>query len=94
MATVVNRTYHSRHGGLLEITFTVRGVFRNLSRGELIFFHPRGGSAPFLGHENPLKSIDFTGPGGGLSPNSPPPEYASVYSTFNCFTSIPKRSFL
>ena len=24
-----------------------------------------------LGHENPLKSIDFTGPGGGLSPNSP-----------------------
>jgi len=26
-----------------------------------------------LGPENLLKSIDFTGPGGGLSPHSPPP---------------------
>ena len=28
-----------------------------------------------LGPENPLKSIDFTGPGGGLVPIAPP-EYA------------------
>jgi len=29
-----------------------------------------------LGPENPLKSIDFTGPG-GLSPIASPPDYAS-----------------
>jgi len=31
-----------------------------------------------LGPENPLKSIDFTVPGGGgFAPIAPPPEYAS-----------------
>ena len=35
----------------------------------------QGGAQHPLGPENPLKSIDFTGPG-GLSPHSPPPEYA------------------
>jgi len=54
-----------------------RGVFRNLSRGggAYIFSFQWGDQHP-LGNENPLKSIDFTGPGGGVSPNSPP-EYAS-----------------
>ena len=59
-----------------------RGVFRNSSREASIFFSfQRGGAGAQhpLGHENPLKSIDFTGPG-GLSPNSPPPEYASELS--------------
>ena len=32
----------------------------------------QGGAQHPLGHENPLKSIDFIGPGGGLSPKSPP----------------------
>ena len=43
-----------------------RGVFRNLSRGSLnlFSFHVGGGAQHPLGHENPLKSIDFTGPGG------------------------------
>ena len=62
-----------------KVMKAIRGVFRNLSR--LNFFLSRGGlstGAQYpLGHENPLKSIDFTGPGKGLSPNSPPPEYAS-----------------
>jgi len=53
------------------------GVFRNLSRkGLKFFFFPGGGSHP-LGHENPLKSTDFTGPGEGLVPIAPPPEYTS-----------------
>jgi len=51
---------------------TTRSVFRNLSRGGLHFFLPRGGPHHPLGYENPLKSIEFTGQGGGLSPNSPP----------------------
>ena len=45
--------------------------------GAYIFFFPGGGAQQPLGHENPLKSIDFTGPG-GLSPNIPPPEFASA----------------
>ena len=49
-----------------------RGVFRNLFRAGLKFFSFQGAQHP-LGHENPLKSIDFTGPEGGLSPHSPPP---------------------
>ena len=43
----------------------LRGVFRNLSKGgglEMFSFH--GGAKHPLGPENPLKSIDFTGPGG------------------------------
>jgi len=49
-----------------------RGVFRNLSRGGgLNFCISRGDQHP-LGHENPLKSIDFTGPVGGLAPIAPP----------------------
>ena len=51
-----------------------RSVFRNLSRGGLNFLSLL--SQHSLGPENPLKSIDFTGPGGGLSLKSPPPEYA------------------
>jgi len=41
-----------------------RGVLRNLSRGGgLKFFYLSGGGAQHpLGPENPLKSIDFTGP--------------------------------
>ena len=42
-----------------------RGVFRNLFRGGLKFFFSfQGGAQHPLGPENPLKSIDFTGPGG------------------------------
>jgi len=40
-----------------------RGVFRNLSRRGLHFFLSREGAQHSLGPENPLKSIDFTGPG-------------------------------
>ena len=39
-------------------------------QGRIQEFVQEGAQHP-LGHENPLKSIDFTGPG-GLSPNSPP----------------------
>ena len=56
------------------------GVFRSLSKGgglKLFFFFPGEAQHP-LGPENPLKLIDFTGPGGWLSPHSPPPEYVSV----------------
>jgi len=48
-----------------------RGVFRNLSRGLHYFFFP-GEAQHMLGPENPLKSIDFTGPGGGVSPHPLP----------------------
>jgi len=47
-----------------------------LSRGGLKFFLFSGGAQHPLGPENPLKSIDFTGSGGGLAPITPP-EYAS-----------------
>ena len=43
-----------------------------------LLFQGWGAQHP-LGPENSLKSIDFSGPGGGLSPSSPP-EYASGYS--------------
>ena len=50
-----------------------------VQEGGLIFFLSRGAQHT-LGPENPLKSIEFTGPGGGLSRHSPPLiEYASVY---------------
>ena len=49
---------------LLCISIAYRSVFRNLSSGDLNFFL-------FPGALKPLKSIDFTGPG-GLSPHSPP----------------------
>ena len=49
-----------------------RGVFRNLSRGVVKFFSFQGGAQHLLGYENPLKSIDFTGQGGGgLAPIAP-----------------------
>ena len=42
-----------------------RGVFRNLSKGAYNFSLSRGGGAQHqLGSKKPLKSIDFTGPGG------------------------------
>ena len=37
----------------------------------------RGGGQHLLGPEHPQKSIDFTGPEGGLALKAPPPEYAS-----------------
>jgi len=37
----------------------------------LKFFSFQGGARYPLGYENPLKSIDFTGPGGGLAPIAP-----------------------
>ena len=48
------------------------------SLGGLILFNFQGGAQHPLGHENSLKSIDFksidfTGPGGGLAPIAPPP---------------------
>ena len=46
----------------------ILGVFRNLSRGGLKFISLSRGAQHLLGPENPLKSIDFTGPGGELSP--------------------------
>jgi len=58
-----------------------QGVFRNLSRGGLNFLLYRGAQHS-LGHENPLKSIDFAGPeGGGLSPHRPP-LYTPLYLIF------------
>ena len=36
----------------------------------------RGGHSTRWGLKTP-EIIDFTGPGGGLSPHSPPPEYVS-----------------
>ena len=54
------------------------GAYFGICSGGLTFFLLPwgGGSAPFV-PESPLKSIDFTGPGGGLSPHSPHPEYAT-----------------
>jgi len=43
-----------------------------LSWGGLKFYYLSRGAQHPLGPENPLKSIDFTGPG-GLSPQPPPP---------------------
>jgi len=52
----------------------IRGVFRNLSMGgaKIFFSSQEGGAQCPLGPENPLKSIDFVGPGESLSPHSPP----------------------
>ena len=42
---------------------SIRGVFSNLTRGGgLNFYFPGGTQLPF-GPENPMKSIDFNGPG-------------------------------
>ena len=50
-----------------------RGVLMNLSKGGLKFFSlSSGGLCTPWGPENPMKSIDFTGPGGGLAPIAPP----------------------
>ena len=38
---------------------------------------PGGGLSTRWGLKTPLKSIDFTGPRGGLAPIAPPTEYAS-----------------
>ena len=38
---------------------------------------PGWGAQHPVGPKKPLKSMDFTGPGGGLAPMAPPPEYAS-----------------
>ena len=59
----------------------------------------QGGSLNFFfsfqgGDENPLKSIDFTGPGGGLSPHSPPlntPLASLVKSNFAMKYSMEKK---
>ena len=56
--------------------YLAQGRFQEFVQEGLKFFLFPGGAQHPLGPENPLKSLDFTGPG-GLSPNSPPPEYAS-----------------
>ena len=48
---------------------------KDVNQGRIHEFVQGGAQHPF-GHENPLKSIDFTGPGWGLAPIAPP-EYAS-----------------
>ena len=48
-----------------------RSVVRNLSRKGLNFFSFQVGAQQPSGPENSLKTIDFTGPGKGLSPHSP-----------------------
>ena len=54
-----------------------REVLMNLSKGGLKFFSlSSGGLCTPWGPENPMKSIDFTGPGGSLAPIAPP-EYDS-----------------
>ena len=61
----------------ISVALSLRDVFRNLSKGgglKFFLFPGRGTQHP-LGPKNILKAIDFTGPGGGLSPHSPP-EYA------------------
>ena len=52
------------------------GRSQKFARGGLIFFLSRRAQHP-LGPENPLKSIDFTGPGRGGSAPIEPPDYAS-----------------
>ena len=43
----------------------IRGVYSGICLGGLTFFYLSMGRAQHpLGPENPLKSIDFTGPGG------------------------------
>ena len=48
-----------------------QGRIQEFVQGGLNFLSFQGGGGCPLGPENPLKSIDFTGPG-GLSPHSPP----------------------
>ena len=52
---------------MLQFWTVISGVFTNLSRGG------GGGAQLLLVPENPLKSIDFTGPG-GLAPIATPPD--------------------
>jgi len=42
----------------------VTGAYSGICPGGLTFFFFPGGAQHPLGHENPLKSIDFTGLGG------------------------------
>jgi len=58
----------------VKIGFPARGIQEFVRRGfnYLFIFPGEGGAQHPLGPESPLKSIDFTGPG-GLSPHSPPP---------------------
>ena len=48
-----------------------QGRIQEFVQGGLHFFLFPGGAQHPLGPENPLKSIDFTGPG-GLAPLAPP----------------------
>ena len=43
----------------------VQGRIQEFVQGGLKFFAFQGGAQHPLGHENPQKLIDFTGPGGG-----------------------------
>ena len=47
------------------------GAYSGICLGGLKFFYLSRGAMHPLGPENPLKSIDFTGPG-GLTPIAPP----------------------
>ena len=64
--------------GLCDLVIA-QGRIQEFVQGGLNFLSFLGGGAqlPF-GPENPLKSIDFIGPGRGLAPIAPPPEYAPV----------------
>jgi len=55
--------YENHLDGWRDIALN-RGIFRNLSKGGFNFFLFPGGAQHLLGPENPLKSIDFTSPGG------------------------------
>ena len=74
----------------------VTGAYSGICPGGLTFFFFPGGAQHPLGHENPLKSIDFTGPGGALAPiapplNKPPDGYKYLFpytSKYNCHQSF------
>ena len=51
--------------------YSLQGRIQEFVQGGLNFFFFPGGAQHPLGHEKPLKSIDFTGPGGGLVPIAP-----------------------
>ena len=73
----VIRDHRSQSWKSIKICYVDQGRIQEFVQGGgLIFFLSRGAQHP-LWPENPLKTIDFTGPGSGLSPHSTPPEYAS-----------------